>query len=581
MKKWIRWPGLIGFVVVVVVVAGLWFLFLDTLVRRGVEKAGTAIAGAEVDLARAHVMLVPLSVTLSGLEVTDPAAPATNSIEISRIAFSLDSLNLLRRKVIINEMSAEGVHFGTARKRPGRIVVPPPKPPEKEPSAVLPSFTLPDVKTVLQQEKFESPALIEQAASDIRKKREEWQKTIDSLPDKAALDGYRERVKKLRESRKGGLRGLVGEVADARSLVKDLEQDLKRIKTAKADLGTDLAAAKALVAKAEQSPADDIRRILDKYGLSAEGLSNLTQTLFGSTVRVWVDRGMLWYGRLKPLFERSGSKKGDVEIEKPLRGRGVDVRFKEARPLPGFLISTVKASLQPEAGTFTGTIRNITPDQAILGAPLTFAFTGAGLKTAQAVSFSGTLDHRKTDLPDDSIEIAVRAYKAENLTLSSAASLPVKMQEGTMDLELTGRRDAGKMLARCAVQVKNARLSAGGGVFGGAFANAIRSALARVSAFTVTADINGAPDKYHVRLSSDLDKVLRDAAGSVVREQRDRLEAELKKAVQEKTGAKLAGLKDAMAGLGGQGGKLDGLETQVNNLIKDAGSPGGGKFRLR
>ena len=124
MKKWIRWPGLIGFVVFVAVFAALWFLFMDTLVRRAVEKAGTALVGAEVDLAAAKVTLVPLGVTLSGLQVTDPASPSTNSIEVNRIAFRLDSLNLFRRKVIIDEMAAEGMRFGTARKRPGKVVVP-------------------------------------------------------------------------------------------------------------------------------------------------------------------------------------------------------------------------------------------------------------------------------------------------------------------------------------------------------------------------------------------------------------------------------------------------------------------------
>jgi len=98
MKRWIRWPGLIGFTIFVVVVVALWFLFMDTLVRRAVEKAGTALVGAEVDLARAQVTLVPLGVTLSGLQVTDPSAPSTNSIEVLRIAFRLDSLNLFRRR---------------------------------------------------------------------------------------------------------------------------------------------------------------------------------------------------------------------------------------------------------------------------------------------------------------------------------------------------------------------------------------------------------------------------------------------------------------------------------------------------
>lgn len=575
MNKWIRWPGLIGFVVVVASSAALWFLFKDTLVRRGVEKAGTALVGAEVDLAGAHVSLVPLSVTLSGLQVTDPAAPKTNSVEVGRIAFRLDSFNLFRRKVIIDEMAAEGLRFNTERKRPGRVVVPPPKPPEETKEPALPSFAVPDVKTLLQQEKFESPALIEQAQADIKKKEEAWQKTLASMPDKAAIDAYQERVRKLKGSTRGGLQGLLGGGADALALTKDLNRDLDKVKKAKADFSADLAAAKALADRAEQSPWDDVRRIADKYSLSSEGLANLSQTLFGSAVRRWVERGVLWYGRLKPLFESSGEKKGNVQTATPLRGTGVDVRFKEHRPLPDFLISAIKASVQPDSGSFTGTIRNVTPDQAVLGKPLTMSFTGSGMKDMQGASINGTLDHRKADRPADSLEVDVRGYRAAGMVLSSSPSLSVGIQEGTMDLAITGTRNAKGMAARCVARMKGAKLNTGGDGSGGAFGKAITAALAKVSAFTLTADITGTPEDYRVKVSSDLDKVLKEAAGSMVREQREQLEKELKKAVQEKTGTMLAGLKQSLGGLSGQGDKLDGLQERLNGLLKDAG----GKLR--
>jgi len=95
------------------------------------------------------------------------------------------------------------------------------------------------------------------------------------------------------------------------------------------------------------------------------------------------------------------------------------------------------------------------------------------------------------------------------------------------------------------------------------------------------ADITGTPENYRVSVSSDLDKVMKDAAGSLVREQRDRIEKELRKAVQEKTEAKLAGLKEGLGGLGSQGGKLDGLQDRLNSLIKEAGSSAGGRIKLR
>jgi len=72
---------------------------MDTLVRpcrRG--RRATALVGAEVDRARAQVTLIRIGVTLSGLQVTDPFGTVDHSIEVSRIAFRLDSLTCFGAK---------------------------------------------------------------------------------------------------------------------------------------------------------------------------------------------------------------------------------------------------------------------------------------------------------------------------------------------------------------------------------------------------------------------------------------------------------------------------------------------------
>src|SRR5512145_542918 len=101
MKKWIRWWGLIAFAAVTSLIFIFWLFLADGIVRRLVERTGTSIVGAEVNVSAADLTFSPLGLTLSGIQVTDPKAPSTNSLEIGRVAFTLDSLNLLRRKVII------------------------------------------------------------------------------------------------------------------------------------------------------------------------------------------------------------------------------------------------------------------------------------------------------------------------------------------------------------------------------------------------------------------------------------------------------------------------------------------------
>ena len=156
----IRWPGLIAFVAVVLVFAGVWFLVAGAVVKRVIERTGTAAVGAEVELEKAALSLFPLGLTLTRLQVTNPDQPMTNAVEVGRIGFTMDGPNLLRRKVIIEEMTLEGVRFGTPRTESGAVVRPRPEPAVASQSTgepvAMPSLKVPDVNEILKQEDLRS-----------------------------------------------------------------------------------------------------------------------------------------------------------------------------------------------------------------------------------------------------------------------------------------------------------------------------------------------------------------------------------------------------------------------------------------
>ena len=88
MTRYIRWGGLVAFLVVVGLVAGFWFLFVDGIVEEVIEDQGTRAVGAKVELASADLSLLPAGLTLVGLQVTNPDAPMTNVVEIGRLALT-------------------------------------------------------------------------------------------------------------------------------------------------------------------------------------------------------------------------------------------------------------------------------------------------------------------------------------------------------------------------------------------------------------------------------------------------------------------------------------------------------------
>ncbi len=96
MMQWIRWQGLLAFLLVVGVLAGIWFLVIDGVIERAIEQTGTKLVGARVDLEAADLSLFPLGLTLTGLHVTNPDSPMTNAVQAERISFLVDPGPLLR-----------------------------------------------------------------------------------------------------------------------------------------------------------------------------------------------------------------------------------------------------------------------------------------------------------------------------------------------------------------------------------------------------------------------------------------------------------------------------------------------------
>ncbi len=94
---------------------------MDGWVKGVIEGAGTRAVGAKVELDAADLSLFPVGLSLTRLQVTNPKTPMTNAVEVAKVRMGLDGLNLLRRKVIIEEMALEGLRLSTPRTTSGAV----------------------------------------------------------------------------------------------------------------------------------------------------------------------------------------------------------------------------------------------------------------------------------------------------------------------------------------------------------------------------------------------------------------------------------------------------------------------------
>ena len=573
MAKWIRWWGLGAFVVVAALIVGMWIFLVDGWVKGLIEEAGTEGVGAKVELDAADLSLFPAGLTLTRLQVTDPKKPMTNAVEMAKVTMGLDGLNLLRRKVIVEEMTLEGVRLGTPRATSGATREVSLHEQESELFSIdLPSLEIPDVKKILQEEDLETIRLIETLQAELKNEKNTWEARLKELPGKAQLKEYKKRVKNLKKAKKGGLKGILGGAGEVQSLKQDIEQELASLKGAKKEITEKVALFRTRLAQIKTAPKRDIRRLKAKYNLSPQGLANMSQTLLGGQIGSWVRQGAVWYERAKPFLEGGQALVGDEagpEVHKPLRGKGVDVHFKEAHPLPDFLIRKTRVSLNLDLGDLAGTIHHITTDQPTLGKPTTFAFSGDQLKGVKSVSLEGMLNHVVPTDSNDQLKVEAKGYELTDLVLSKDHKWPVTLASGMGDMKMSAELQGQALMAKVGAQLKNLQLSAGKEADTNPLTKALSSAVMDISQASLQAEVKGTLEQHEVTLSSDLDRILQNAAGKMVNDLAAKFGSELQSAISAKIAKPMQDLKNNLSGLDDIAGDLTKRVMEHNDILKN------------
>jgi len=117
----IRKGRVIVALVLVAVLVVLQFIFLDSLVRTGLEKSIAAANGAEVNIARADLSLGSGRLVIEGLQVTDAARPSHNRVQAERIVADVSVADLLARRFVVELLECRAMRTDRQRKTPGEV----------------------------------------------------------------------------------------------------------------------------------------------------------------------------------------------------------------------------------------------------------------------------------------------------------------------------------------------------------------------------------------------------------------------------------------------------------------------------
>ena len=493
--------------VLVGLLAGVWFLLGGTIARWVVERTGTSLIGAKVEADRADLSLVPLGLTLTRIQVSNPDEPMRNAVEVSRVTMRLDGGSLLRRKVIVEEMILDGVRLNTPRQTSGATADRPAKP-AAEPKAgtgerdKLRHVSL-DPKEILAKEDLPSLKLVESLRPDIQAGKDRWQKRLSELPDKARLLEHKRQFDTLRSVNKNSDAGMLGAAVEMAALQREVRYDLEPINEANKDLEKDFATLRKRVNAAQRAVNEDVRRLTEKYTFS--GPAKLSTAILSRKFEEWAAAALRWYGRLEPFWAKSS---------------GPDVLVRHAR-----------ASVELSAGTISGNVQNITADQAILGSPMTFSFAGGNLQGLGALKLEGAINRVNPSKPTDEATLQISDYRLEGIPLEDQAGLGLELKQAIADVDVKAKLSGETLSASLSSQLRSVRIAIESKSGSNALVAAIASAFSDIQSLRVVADMSGTRERYDLKVRSDLAQVLKGTAGKQVLAKTERFKAQLQAAI--------------------------------------------------
>lgn len=457
--KLFRWKAVVPLIVFLLLAGVAWYLLVDLVVERSVEKIGARIVGAKVDVERAEVRLWDGVVTLRGLQVTNPDRPMTNLVEADEIVLNLRVAPLLEKKLIIDTVAFRGVRFGTDRTTSGAI---------ERSSAVsgairrdvmawrdrlrLPTLSFDGLGEIVDVAAIDAESLRTLREADAVRRladsaRARWVSQLRAIDPRAAVDSARALVDRLARAsiRSLGLVGARNAVGSARGLVRALERTDEKLSALQAEVRGGLAAARQVVARMEAARTEDYAYARGLLRLPSIDAPALAPALFGELALERVVPFLTWL-RLAERYLPPGIESRLRQGPERTRMSGTTVAFPRRERLPGFLLEFAEADVTigdsgAGAGNYVLRITDLASAPALIGRPTTFMFGRAdGSVGARTIRVGGTFDHVGRPIRD-SLAVLVDGVRLPTVDLT-AIGARLLLGEGTTELTLVRQGDS-------------------------------------------------------------------------------------------------------------------------------------------
>ena len=595
--KIIRWSFLLTTIIIIALIAILNILFFDKILKKVIISAGQTAVGAKVEIDYLKTSFKNCSVTINGFRAADKNNYFKNLVDIEKIRFDVRFAPLLRKKVVIDEMSLDGLRWQTDRKTSGEL---PKKKKSNKESKFAKMFKTAKDKTVTefnnlpsvemfnkiqdQIKNFDVNKLIEDSGlssiKEVEKVSADLQDKYKSYQDKINNFNYEEKINRaktladdLSKSKFGSLADIANtakKVNELKTLKKEFDDVLAELNNAKKDVSATIDVTKQI----KNTITNDVNMICEKISIPTLNTKNISQMLFGTK---WVNRveKVLYYISIIKQYIPEGSDEEEVKEVKQ-RALGRDIIFRE-KLYPSLLISLMKvtgttAKTKEEVGIdFSGLIKNISSSPKLVGAPIILEL--AGNNSTQKLAVNGLFDHRTKDSKDN-VKVEIAGLSGTILNIEPNDYLPLidtsKVNvAGSFDLNNSGFLCSADIAFRD-IKEKTLNSVEGNLKYLAQITNSIKSFDVNLTAQTQDSE------NLNIKINSDIDKKLYDAISKLfsakVNEAKDKIKQKVNELAQEKAKEiekSLQGQKDAvLKQINEKIGAVNNIESIIGDVLK-------------
>ena len=585
-RGWVRNGFVIPLALFVGVGVGAWWILADRGAQAAVERVGTRIMGATVDVGTMDVDLSDGVLAMTVLQITDPSAPENNIVEIGEIAAAMSAGPLLRAKVAIDSVVVRDIRFNTRRETPGEVdtlrerstifrdEMARWRASARIPTIPTPSLSSPVDFSTLSADSLETVIRARELAGTVGVTRGAFRDhRLDGLDARAQIDSASALIASLEGAsfRSLGPAGATRAVGTLRSMAAGITDIVPRIAELEESLATEVAGLRQGLAALDDLRDGDYRRALGVLNLPSFDPDDISAALFQAPLMERVET-LLYWAQVVDANLPDGNRSFRFEGPERLRGAGENVTFpSEGSSLPAFAMNKLEGSVTIGALTgFAVRVLDLSSDPGVIGRPTTVHLTGESGATRGGLDLG--LD-RTGSTPEDQLVARFSGLPLPALDIG-ALGARLDLGEGATRVELSRSGDA--IVGDVTWSATGATWQRDGPEATGAPAY-LWDIVSRLTSIEITLGLDGTLSSPGISVRSDIGEqivqALRDQIGDEVRRAEARARAEVDRLIEQsltEVRSQLADFDESIGGtLGDYRGELDRARTSLETRLRD------------